>query len=33
MLRGVMIMVGREKCGGNYIMIREGKYVVSYCDL
>ena len=33
MLTGVIIMVGSDNSRGNYIMIRHGNYVVTYCHL
>lgn len=33
MLTGIIVMVGRDSSRGNYVMIRHGNYVVTYCHL
>ena len=33
MLTGIIAMVGRDSSRGNYVMIRHGNYVVTYCHL
>ena len=33
MLKGIVVVVGRDNSRGNYIMIRHGSYYVTYCHL
>lgn len=33
MLTGIIIMVGKDNSRGNYVMIRHGNYVITYCHL
>lgn len=33
MLTGIIVMVGKDNSRGNYVMIRHGNYVITYCHL
>ena len=33
MMEGVVVKVGQDKASGKYVILRHGKYTVSYCHL